>query len=207
MVKPESCEGNPLLPEALYFSNKVLQVTEGIDETGGMNWPLFGFLALAWTLCFIMVRRGAQSTGKSAYVTATFPVVILACLVVRGLTLPGAMKGMRYYLIPDPAKLMLSSTWMDAASQILFSYAICQGSLPALGSYNKWSFNSVKWTVKLSLLNSCASLSAGVAIFSILGNLSHTMGIPIDEVADKGSFLKSSSSWIDPQNRQKNARG
>jgi len=189
LVKPESCEGKPLLPEALYFSNKVLQVTEGIDHTGGMNWPLFGFLALAWTLCFIMVRRGAQSTGKAAYVTATFPVIILFALVARGLTLPGAMIGMRYYLIPDPAKLMLSSTWMDAASQILFSYAICQGSLPALGSYNKWSFNSVKWTVKLSLLNSCASLSAGVAIFSILGHLSHSMGIPIDEVADKGPGL------------------
>ena len=84
---------------------------------------------------------------------------------------------------------MLSSTWLDAASQILFSYAICQGSLPALGSYNKWSFNSVKWTVKLSLLNSRASLSAGVAIFSILGHLSHSMGIPIDEVADKGPGL------------------
>ena len=54
-----------------------------------------------------MVRRGAQSTGKAAYVTATFPVIILFSLVIRGLTLEGAMDGMRYYLIPDPKEKIL----------------------------------------------------------------------------------------------------
>ena len=42
-----------------------------------------------------------------------------------------------------------TETWMAAAGQILFSYAVCQGSLTSLGSYNKWSFNSMKWTAKL----------------------------------------------------------
>ena len=53
LVLPDSCQPKhslnvsiPLLPEGLYFSNKVLKVTEGIDYTESMNWPLFGFLAL-----------------------------------------------------------------------------------------------------------------------------------------------------------------
>jgi len=78
---------------------------------------------------------------------------------------------------------------MAAAGQILFSYAVCQGSLTSLGSYNKWSFNSMKWTAKLSFLNSFASLFAGIAIFSILGNLSHTMKMDIEQVADQGPGL------------------
>merc|ERR1719187_1472287 len=110
-------------------------------------------------------------------------------LVIRGVTLDGAYNGLKYYITPDLQKLAQADTWMAAAGQILFSYAVCQGSLTSLGSYNKWSFNSIKWTVKLSFLNSFASMFAGIAIFSILGNLSHTMNLPIDEVADKGPGL------------------
>ena len=190
LEKPENCTGeNAILPEAEYFSNVVLEITSGIEESGGMNWVLCGYLVLAWVICFVMVFRGAKSTGKAAYITATFPLVILMILVGRGVTLDGAIIGLKYYFIPKWDKLLKAETWMAAAGQILFSYAVCQGSLTSLGSYNKWSFNSIKWTVKLSFLNSFASMFAGVAIFSILGNLSHTMDIPIEEVADKGPGL------------------
>lgn len=42
---------------------------------------------------------------KVVYVTATFPYVMLVVLLVRGLTLPGASDGVKYYLYPDPSRL------------------------------------------------------------------------------------------------------
>jgi SNF family Na+-dependent transporter len=189
LIAPNGCDGDQIYPEAEYFSNNVLNITSGIDETGGMNWTLFGFLILAWVIVFSMVYKGVKSTGKAAYVTSTFPLIVLMALVIRGITLDGAMEGLKYYITPDINKLVQADTWMAAASQIMFSYSLCQGSLTSLGSYNKWSFNSIKWTVKLSFLNSFASMFAGIAIFSILGHLSAQTGIPIENVADKGPGL------------------
>jgi hypothetical protein len=42
----------------------VLQITDGIDNPGGMQWELVGFLALAWFLIYIVVWRGLQNSGK-----------------------------------------------------------------------------------------------------------------------------------------------
>ena len=39
------------------------------------------------------------------YFTAVFPYVIMFILFVRGVTLPGAWTGIRYYLIPDMSRL------------------------------------------------------------------------------------------------------
>merc|ERR1712141_12983 len=189
LAVPEGCNKSAILPEAEYFSYKVLKVSNGIDDFQGMNWELFGYLVLAWTIVGLCVYRGAKSTGKSAYVTATFPLIVLVALVIRGVTLPGAVEGLKYYAIPKLDKLVEPETWMAAASQILFSFSLCQGALTSLGSYNKWSFNSIRWTAKLAFLNSFASMFAGLAIFSILGHLSYQMGVSIDEVADKGPGL------------------
>ena len=142
---PEKCQkkawqnaSEAILPEAEYFSIKVLKVYEdgkiyGIDDFAGMNWELFGYLTLAWVIVGACVYRGAKSTGKAAYVTATFPLVVLIALVVRGVTLEGAVEGLKYYIIPDMEKLVLAETWMAAASQILFSFSLCQGALTSLG--------------------------------------------------------------------------
>lgn len=39
------------------------------------------------------------------YFTATFPYLMLLVLLVRGLTLPGAVEGIKFYLYPDPTRL------------------------------------------------------------------------------------------------------
>lgn len=39
------------------------------------------------------------------YFTATFPYVMLLVLLIRGLTLPGALQGVLYYLLPEPSRL------------------------------------------------------------------------------------------------------
>ena len=43
---------------------------------------------------------------KVVWITATAPYIILFCLLIRGLTLPGAMMGVKYYLTPVPEKIL-----------------------------------------------------------------------------------------------------
>ena len=51
--------------------------------------------------------------------------------------------------------------WIDAGTQIFFSYAIALGSMTALGSYNKYHHNFIKDCTLLAVVNSCTSLFAG----------------------------------------------
>lgn len=41
-----------------------LETTDNIEDGGGMNWKMFGCLAGAWLLLFVIVFRGVQSVGK-----------------------------------------------------------------------------------------------------------------------------------------------
>ena len=52
------------------------------------------------------------------YVTATLPILLLATFVVRGLTLPGAMDGVRFFFLPNWHKVMEPRVWINAASQV-----------------------------------------------------------------------------------------
>lgn len=154
-----------------------------------MQWELVGTLALAWIICYGCIWKGVKSTGKSVYITSTFPLVMLLVLVIRGVTLPGARQGLEFYLYPDLDRLKDPKVWIEAGTQIFFSYAICLGSLTSLGSYNKFTFNSYKWCLILSGFNSGASVISGFAIFSVLGFMSYETGIPVSEVAEKGPGL------------------
>lgn len=45
------------------------------------------------------------SRQQVVYFTATFPFAMLLVLLVRGLTLPGAGEGIKFYLYPDISRL------------------------------------------------------------------------------------------------------
>ncbi|XP_066559101.1 solute carrier family 6 member 11a isoform X2 [Amia ocellicauda] len=100
-----SIRGNSTSPVQEFWERRVLGVSGGIDEVGGLRWELALCLFLAWTICYFCVWKGVKTTGKVVYFTATFPYVMLLALLVRGLTLPGAADGLLFYLSPDPTRL------------------------------------------------------------------------------------------------------
>uniref|UniRef100_A0A3Q1GNI7 Solute carrier family 6 member 22, tandem duplicate 2 n=1 Tax=Acanthochromis polyacanthus TaxID=80966 RepID=A0A3Q1GNI7_9TELE len=165
------------------FWRRVLGLSGGIEEMGNMRWDLAGCLLLSWVICYFCIWKGVKTSGKVVYFTATFPYVMLIVLLIRGVTLPGAADGIRFYLSPDPTRLTDPQVWMDAAGQILFSYAVCSCCLPSLGSYNKYNNNCYD-AFALCTLNSLTSFVAGFAVFSVLGFMSHELSVDISTVAE-----------------------
>ncbi|XP_041819125.1 sodium- and chloride-dependent GABA transporter 2-like [Chelmon rostratus] len=180
---------NATSPVREFWELRILNVTGSPYELGGMRWELALCLLLSWIICYFCVWKGVKSTGKVVYFTATFPYLMLVVLLVRGVTLPGALDGIKFYLSPDPSRLTDPQVWMDAGTQIFYSYAICIGCLTALGSYNKYNNNCYKDCVYLCLLNSGTSFVAGFAIFSALGFMAYEQNTDISKVAESGPGL------------------
>lgn len=127
-----------------FWENRILQITDGVDNPGGFQMELVICLFVVWVICFFCIWKGIKSTGKSAYVIALLPYVSLSILFIRGLTLPGSMKGLEFYLKPNFSKITDFGVWSDAGTQIFFSYALALGCLTALGSYNPFNNNYYK---------------------------------------------------------------
>ncbi|XP_041638682.1 sodium- and chloride-dependent GABA transporter 2-like [Cheilinus undulatus] len=180
---------NATSPVREFWERRVLNITGSIEELGEIRWELALCLLLSWVICYFCVWKGVKSTGKVVYFTATFPYLMLAVLLIRGLTLPGALDGIKFYLYPDPSRLTDPQVWMDAGTQIFYSYAICIGCLTALGSYNKYNNDCYKDCFYLCLLNSSTSFVAGFAIFSVLGFMAYEQHIDISKVAESGPGL------------------
>uniref|UniRef100_A0AAV2LW35 BAP29/BAP31 transmembrane domain-containing protein n=1 Tax=Knipowitschia caucasica TaxID=637954 RepID=A0AAV2LW35_KNICA len=169
-----------------FWENKVLDISSGLDEPGSIKWELALCLMAVWIMVYFCVWKGVKSTGKIVYFTATFPYVVLIILFVRGLTLPGAYDGIMYYLKPDWSKLGEAQVWIDAGTQVFFSYAIGLGALTALGSYNRFNNDCYKDAFVLALINSGTSFFAGFVVFSILGFMAAEQGVDISQVAESG---------------------
>ncbi|XP_034031149.1 sodium- and chloride-dependent GABA transporter 2-like [Thalassophryne amazonica] len=184
-----SLSENATSPVMEFWEREVLRLSLTLDELGPISWKLALCLAVVWIICYFCVWKGVKSTGKVVYLTATFPYVMLFVLLVRGATLPGAMQGITYYLKPNHTRLADPQVWMDAGTQIFFSYGICLGSLTALGSYNKYNNDCYKDSFLLCLLNSSTSFVAGFAIFSVLGFMAEEQGVDIATVAQSGPGL------------------
>ncbi|XP_076844900.1 sodium- and chloride-dependent GABA transporter 2-like isoform X2 [Brachyhypopomus gauderio] len=172
-----------------FWEHRVLTLSGGIEEVGKVNWEILLCLIAMWIICYFCIWKGIRSTGKVVYFTATFPYVMLLVLLIRGLTLPGALQGIMFYIYPDPQHLLDPQVWMEAGTQVFFSYSVGVGSITTLGSYNPYTNNCYRDSFWLCLLNSCTSLVAGFAVFSVLGFMAHEQGAAVEDVAESGPGL------------------
>ncbi|KAL5011348.1 hypothetical protein ScPMuIL_009899 [Solemya velum] len=176
-------------PVTEYWENKVLAISDGIDQMGPVKWDICLCLLFAWIVVYLCICKGIKSSGKVMYVTATSPYIFMTCLLIRNSLLDGAGDGVLYYLQPNVTKLMEIQVWVDAGTQIFFSYSISLGALTALGSYNLFNHNCVRDSLIFAFANSGTSIFAGFIIFTILGYMAKVQNKAIKDVAAGGPGL------------------
>uniref|UniRef100_A0A182RRM3 Transporter n=1 Tax=Anopheles funestus TaxID=62324 RepID=A0A182RRM3_ANOFN len=176
-------------PADEFFHNEILHISDGIDHMGGIVWPLLVCDVIAWIVIFCCIAKGVQSVGKVVYFTATFPFVILAVLLVRGVTLPGAMEGIKFYIMPQWKQLLNLRVWADAAIQIFFSLGPGWGGIVNMASYNHFKNNTKMDSIIIPIVNCGTSILAGFVVFSVLGYFSHQTGLPVATAATGGPGL------------------
>ncbi|XP_041919552.1 solute carrier family 6 member 4a [Alosa sapidissima] len=179
-------------PAEEFYTRQVLQVhrSPGLHELGSVSWQLALCLLLIFTVVYFSIWKGVKTSGKVVWVTATFPYLVLFILLIRGATLPGAWRGVVFYLTPDWEKLFCASIWIDAAAQIFFSLGPGFGVLLAFASYNPFHNNCYKDALMTSSVNCLTSFLSGFVIFTVLGYMAEMRHQAVDTVAkDAGPSL------------------
>ncbi|XP_029455803.1 sodium- and chloride-dependent betaine transporter-like [Rhinatrema bivittatum] len=176
-------------PITEFWERRVLKISDGIHSLGTVRWDLALCLLVGWIICYFCIWKGVSFTGKVVYFTATFPYLMLVILMFRGITLPGAYEGIIFYLKPDIRRIMDPQVWMEAGSQIFYSYAVCLGFNIAFGSYNKYHYSCYRDCIVICIVDSLTGIFAGFAIFSVLGFMANEQKVSIMEVAQSGPGL------------------
>ncbi|GHB33212.1 transporter [Pseudovibrio japonicus] len=102
----------------------------------------------------IVINGITSGIERAAKIMMPLLFILLALLVVRSLTLDGAMAGVRYFLVPDWSHLDADMV-AAALGQAFFSLSLGMGALITYGSYldEKESIpNAAGWVVSLDLL-------------------------------------------------------
>lgn len=121
---------------------EVLKEKDNIDDgIGTPDWRLSLCLLASWLFIYFTIIKGVKSSGKVAYFTAIFPYIVLIILLIRGVTLPGAWEGIKYFLKPKWEKLYEPGVWYAAVSQCFFSLNTGFGSIIMFASYNPFHHN------------------------------------------------------------------
>jgi neurotransmitter:Na+ symporter, NSS family len=128
---------------------------------------------LVFSLCFMTitafivikgVQRGIEKASKIMMPTL---FIILISLIIYSLTLPNAMDGIRFYLLPDFSELSLQTLY-SAMGQAFFSLSLGMGALITYGSYVEKNQNVLKSAATITVLDISVAFLAGLLIFPLV---------------------------------------
>jgi len=124
--------------------------------------PLAAFVILITVLIVLGGVAGGIEKATKILMPALF--VLLLIVIARSLTLPGAGKGVEYYLIPDFTKIN-GHVVLKALTQAFFSLGVGWGMMITYGSYLPKNQNIVTSSLWVGAMDTTVALLAGLMVF------------------------------------------
>ena len=134
-----------------------------VAQTGVSGSPFFWFLIFVLITAVVVLMGVEKGIEKGS--TFMMPVLIVLCIIVAGysLTLPGAMDGLKFYLMPDFSKFSVS-TLLGAMGQLFYSNSLAMGIMITYGSYMKREDNLEKSVGQIEIFDSGVAFLAGLMV-------------------------------------------
>ena len=139
-----------------------------LDSVSSNGWISSGmtlaFMLASAAICWFGVKKGIETVSK---IMMPLLFVLVLVLVVRSVTLPGASKGVEFFLKPDFSKINGSSV-LDALGHAFYSLSLGMAILITYGSYLSKKRNILKSSLWIVFFDTLIALLAGLAIFPAL---------------------------------------
>ncbi|MBR2347897.1 MAG: sodium-dependent transporter [Candidatus Methanomethylophilaceae archaeon] len=161
-----------------YFITAVTGGFEGIDSAGSdamydsytadpvttIGFTLF-VVVLGFLICALPLNKGLERVNKVMMIALLSIIFILA---VNSLTVPGAMEGLKFYLVPDLDRMAehgFMNILVAAMSQAFFTLSIGIGSMAIFGSYLDKDRALFGESVSIASIDLFVAFVSGLVIF------------------------------------------
>ncbi len=134
------------------------------DPWQNIFWML-ATIIIGFFICSRGLQNGVEKVSK--YMMSCLFIVMLV-LVVRAFTLPNAMEGLKFYLVPDFHKMIengIGNAVFAAMGQAFFTLSLGIGSLAIFGSYIGKEHRLTQESLNVCILDTLVAFIAGLIIF------------------------------------------
>lgn len=119
---------------------------------------------------YIVSKGVSGGIEKAAKILMPTLVIIILGMVTYSLSLPNAMKGIQFYLVPDFSEISLEVVF-NALGQAFFSLSLGMGALITYGSYVGKNENIVSSAALITLADVGIAFIAGLMMFPFVAYL------------------------------------
>lgn len=136
-----------------FFSNFI---TDGVDSSI--------FMLIFMAAAFIIVARGVKGGIEKANLILMPALIVMAiAIAIFTLTLPGALDGAAYYLMPDVSKFSPELV-IGALGQMFYSLSLAMGIMITYGSYLEKKASLTQSVTRIGFFDLGVSFLAGLMI-------------------------------------------
>ena len=174
----------------LYFANNVLHATESVSGIFTIVPNVLISVFIIWLMAWLIIKRDLNDgIGKVSQILLPLLCLIVVGIVIFSLTLPGASLGYTQIFNPDWSALTNLDVWLAAFGQIVFSLSLGMAIAMTYASYLPEGSKLVDNAIIVAFSNSGFEVFNSIGIFSILGFMALSSGVPFNELVTEGTGL------------------
>jgi NSS family neurotransmitter:Na+ symporter len=174
----------------VFFTTNVLHATDSISGLFTIVPTVLASVFVIWFLAWFIIKRDLNDgIGNVSKILLPLLCAIVVIIVVFSLTLPGASLGYTQIFTPDWSALGNLDVWLAAFGQIVFSLSLGMAIAMTYASYLPEGSKLVDNAIIVAFSNSGFEVFNSIGIFSILGFMTLTSGIPFNELVTSGTGL------------------